>query len=238
MNNPLQVKDLDPQVTDYLKGKAKRPDQAKAADALITFARNTNIKNNIMRRDIVDAMIRQVKSNATIPFSPHIISQDKIVFASDYDMGRSGVAYHDRDSAEYWVSTSRRTPWNSGGLYRNDGVDIEKCLDTISNGYNVGWTESGEWLQYSVYVPEEGAFDIKIRAASEKTGGSIRLLINDRVEGNVSLPQTSNNQSWKTSTVKNIKLAKGINKIKLWISQGGFNLNYFQFIQTSTAKHN
>ena len=98
-------------------------------------------------------MMRQVRSEIAIPFKENIIKPNTILFAADYDMGRSGIAYHDQDSAEYWVSTSKRTPWNSGGKYRNDGVDIEQCKDVITNGYDVGWIQTGEWLQYTINVP-------------------------------------------------------------------------------------
>ena len=73
-----------------------------------------------------------------------------VVYAADYDLGRWGYAYHDKDSANYWVTTGKRIAPNRGGEYRNDGVDIEQCRDSLTNGFAVGYTESGEWMRYPV----------------------------------------------------------------------------------------
>ena len=98
------------------------------------FANNTSTKNNIFQEGVTDAMVRQVKNESAIPFKPNIIKDNAIIFASDYDIGRSGIAYHDVDSADYWVSATTKTKWNEGAQYRNDGVDIGTCLDTKTNG--------------------------------------------------------------------------------------------------------
>ncbi len=238
LNNPMQVKINAgaQQVFDYWKGKAPKPSPAAAFKALLQLADNTNAKNNIIHRDVADAMMRQVYTAETIPFKKNIINNNTVLFAADYDIGRSGVAYHDKDSAEYWVSTSKRTPWNIGGQYRNDGVDIEICKDApLSNGYNVGWIESGEWLQYSIYVPQEGMFDISLRTAA-KAAAKAKLLLNDEtVSGNIALPATGGIQKWKTSTARNIKLNKGWNRLRVLAISGGFNFNYLQFIQTKNT---
>jgi hypothetical protein len=235
LNNPLQVK-ISPgtqQVFDYWRGKEPKPSSAEAFESLLQMARNTNIKNTILHRDVIDAMIRQVVSPDAIPFAQNIIIPNKILFATDYDLGRSGVAYHDKDSAEYWVSTNVRTPWNKGGQYRNDGVDIETCTDTISNGYHVGWIETGEWLQYSLYVARDGEYDIKIRSALKDSSGELKIFINDNsIAGSVLLPYTGGKQNWSTHTLRNVKLTKGLNRFRVLVTKGGFNLNYFQFIKT------
>ncbi|HEV7782555.1 MAG TPA: cellulase family glycosylhydrolase [Chitinophagaceae bacterium] len=238
LNNPLQVpvNDGAQKVFDYWRGKGAEPASAEAFEGLLQFARNTNIKNNIVHRDVIDAMTRQVRTSEPIPFDQTVIVPGKIVYATDYDIGRSGVTYHDKDSAEYWVSTTKRTPWNIGGQYRNDGVDIERCTDAVSNGYNVGWIEPGEWLQYSVFLPEGGVFDLNIRSASKENEGAVKILINDALlPGTVLLPRTGETQNWKTSTMKNIKLAKGWNRLRVLATSGGFNLNYLQFIQTDNT---
>jgi len=242
LNNPLQVR-IDrgtQQIFDYWKGNAASPSAATAFKSLMQFAKNTHIKNNIVHHDVVDAMIRQVRSADAIPFKQNIIKTNKILFATDYDIGRSGVAYHDKDSAEYWVSTTKRTPWNSGGQYRNDGVDIELCRDAVSNGYNVGWIETGEWLQYSIYLPVEGVFDVNIRSASKGIEGKVKLLINDAfATEDILLPQTGEIQNWKNTILKSVKLNRGWNRLRVLATTGGFNLNYLQFIHTNnTAKIN
>src|SRR3569833_1896450 len=80
----------------------------------------------------------------------------------NYDLGGEGVAYHDADVA------------NQGGQYRTDGVDIEPCTDT-GGGYNVGWTNAGEYLKYTVNVSTAGTYNVAFRVASGASGGSFHL---------------------------------------------------------------
>jgi endoglucanase len=232
LNNPIQVI-IGPQtqkIFDYWKGAGAKPSQDEAMTGLLQFAQNTNIKNTIIHRGVIDAMTRQVHTADPLPFGNAVIVPGRIVYATDYDMGRSGVSYHDKDSAEYWVSTTKRTPWNSGGQYRNDGVDIEKCTDAITNGYNVGWIETGEWLQYSIYFPEEGSFDINFRTAGKETAGMVQLIVNNELQPvKIQLPRTGETQQWETSTMRNIKFNKGWNRLRVLAATGGFNLNYLQF---------
>ncbi|MEP7164792.1 MAG: cellulase family glycosylhydrolase [Ferruginibacter sp.] len=238
LNNPLQVKinSKAQKLIDYWYGKAPKPSAAEAFKALMQWAADTRTENNIVHRDVTDAMMRQVSVTEVIPFKQNIIAANTILFAADYDIGRAGFAYHDIDSAEYWVSTNTRTAWNSGSQYRNDGVDIELCSDAVSNGYNVGWIETGEWMQYSIYTARDTVYDVNIRYASKDNPGQLRLLLNDEFisENNV-LPQTGGTQNWKTNTIKTVNLKKGWNRLRVLATRGGFNLNYLQFIGTGNT---
>ena len=44
-----------------------------------------------------------------------------------------------------------------------EGVDIETCSE---GGYNVGWSNNGEWLEYTVNITTTGNYTVKARAAS------------------------------------------------------------------------
>jgi len=241
LNNPLQVKiNAGAQkIIDHWNGKAVKPSAKDAFKALMQWAADTRTTNNIVHHDVADAMMRQVNVTEAIPFKQNIIEPNTILFAADYDIGRAGIAYHDKDSAEYWVSTNVRTPWNIGSQYRNDGVDIEQCADAVSNGYNVGWIETGEWMQYSVYVAADAVFDVNVRYASKDSTGQLKLLLNDgsATENNL-LPQTGGTQNWKTNSIKKVKLTKGWNRLRVLATGGGFNLNYLEFISTANTAIN
>jgi aryl-phospho-beta-D-glucosidase BglC (GH1 family) len=232
-NNPLQVGDVAgmEDVFKYWANKGNRPSKDAAFKSLMQYAANTNIKYNSIRYDVIDAMIRQVKIADAVPYKPNIISNGAIVYASDYDLGRSGIVYHDMDSAEYWVSTNKRTRWNSGGKYRNDGVDIEVCRDVITNGYNVGWIQDGEWLQYTLYSPEKALYDINVRTTSTKDkNGSLKLIIDNKASSELFIPSDSETSQWTTNSIKAVQFNKGWNQLRLLATSGGFNLNYFQFM--------
>ena len=134
--------------------------------------------------------------------------------AEAYNSGGEGVGYHDTDSA------------NNGGAYRSEGVDIETCSE---GGYNVGWTNAGEWLKYTVSVSAGGSYNLTIRYASTSDGS---LHIEDEngnnLTGSVSLPSTGGWQTWQSKVVP-VTLATGNHTLKLVEDTGGYNLNYLNF---------
>ncbi len=233
INNPMQVKINKgfEQIINYWSGKGKKPSKGQATEGLLQFAKNTKAENNIIQRDVVDAIIRQGKSETALPFSKNIITSHSIVYAVNYDLGRSSIAYSDKDSADYWVSTSTKTTWNAGGQYRNDGVDIKTCTDSITNGYNVAWINPGEWLQYTLYFENECRYDINFRYATNEKQGEIQLMINNKLYSNkYILPITKNKNSWKTTAITDLQFNKGWNTLKVIANKGGYQFNYMQFI--------
>jgi endoglucanase len=229
-NNPLQVQTNDgyKAIINYWKGTGAKPSSEEAYKSLMQLADAVKIQNTKYKKDVVDAMFRQVNSNATLPFKSNTIKGTTTIYASDYDLGRSGYAYHDKDSANYRVSTGKNTPWNSGYSYRNDGVDIEPCKDTQSNGFNVFNTMPGEWLQYTVNVSKASDYRLNFRVASKDAVGSFQVILNNTAVGTVSVPATGDTQNWATVTLPKLTLRKGNNVIRIKIINGGFGLHYMQ----------
>jgi len=231
INNPLKVTvNADyTNLINYWKGTASNPGPDAAFSAVLQFAKNHRLENCSFQKDVVDAMIRQPQTTETIPFKSYKTGEP--VFAADYNLGRNGFAYFDNDTADFHGSTSEFINWNQGWNYRNDGVDIETCNDSeASNGFNVGWTGNGEWMQYTVVVDSTAGYTLDIRSASGSSGSKVHLEANGKiVTPIISLPGTSGWYSWRTTTFTGVILEKGINKIKFAFDQGGSNLNYFKF---------
>lgn len=138
----------------------------------------------------------------------------------NFDNGGEGTAYHDGDAS------------NNGGQYRTaEGVDIEVCSE---GGYNVGWTGSGEWLEYTVDVASTDNYDIEIRVAG--TGGTFRIEFGgvDKT-GTITTPNTGGWQSWQTVAVNDIALSAGQQVMRVYMTSGGFNLNSLAFTASSTG---
>lgn len=233
-NNPLQIK-ANPgyqQLMNYWRGKGNKPDTAQVFQALMQLTEDAKLENNIFHRDVIDAMFRQVHSSTTIPFKMHTVKGYTVIYATDYDLGRSGFAYHDKDSANYRVTTGNNVVWNKGRVYRNDGVDITLCQDTLTNGYNVSHTEAGEWLQYTVHVSKAGVYDIGFRTAAKDSTGQLQLVVNNRAINTVTLTPTGDEQKWETTLINKVPLAKGTNRFRVMITKGGFGLNYIQLQPT------
>ena len=143
--------------------------------------------------------------------------------AEAYDAGGEGVAYHDVDTS------------NNGGVYRpNEGVDLEVCTDT-GGGYNVGWINAGEWLEFTVDAPAAGGYTILARVSSVQGGARFRLEADgvDRT-GDVMVPRTGTWQTWTTVTAT-AQLRAGIQVLRFVPVTANFNLNWIEFQSGAAA---
>ncbi|MDG0979860.1 MAG: cellulase family glycosylhydrolase, partial [Halieaceae bacterium] len=117
---------------------------------------------------------------------------------------------------------------NEGGAYRPDeAVDIEPTLDT-DGGFNVGWTETGEWLEFDVQIDYASHYLLTARVAAQASGGLVRVLVNGLDVGLIGVRGTGGWQSWKSQQVDVGYLPQGLNTIRLHIETGLFNLNWVE----------
>ncbi len=215
---------------NYWNNGGNVPSAAFTKATLMELTQNLQIENCFYQKDVVDAMFRQVSSNGTKVFNTQSIPG--VLYPTDFDMGQSGEAYFDINLATYHVTTSNFTAWNNGWAYRNDGVDIEQSNDPQGNGFNVGWLERGEWMQYDVDVEETAVYDIKVRVATANGGGSF-YFVADGAE--LTLPyyvsSTGGWQAWNDLTISNIILDESVQKLQFHVNSGGYNLSTIEFIK-------
>lgn len=230
-NNPLEVKVPKnyQKVLDFWADKGAKPTPAEAYQGLMELANNLKLENCIYHKDVIDAMFRQPHTNATKPFKKHLVANKKIINAVDYDLGRNGFAYVDRDTGNYYISVnSERNMGNRGHVYRNDGVDI--ALETSkADSYYVNYFETGEWLQYTVEAPKNGLFTITFTVASENANGKLELSINNVTKPTITIPNSKGWEQWQTVAIKSIPLKKGTNVLRVKAQTGDFNFKSFQF---------
>ena len=215
---------------DYWNGTATKPSRQFAVNALMQLAENLKLQNCIYQKDVIDAMFRQVRTKTLLPFVRHELPGR--IDATDYDLGPHRSAYSDDVVATYHVSNDNYTSWNNGWAYRNDGVDIESCSDSGSNGYNVGWISDREWLTYTVHIGASGTYDVNYRVASANSGGRATLQLvsngNSSTLHSVQFPGTGGWQSWRTVSEPAV-LPAGEHRLRFFVNQGGFNLNRIEF---------
>lgn len=225
-NNPIEIK-VNKGYSDILKywaGEGEKPSEEEAYKAFMQLAEDTKIENGIIHYDVIDAMMRQPHSDATIPFHNYIITDKKEIPAAHYDLGNDGYAYKDKVSGNYWVSTGGdRESWNNGRVYRNDGVDLFLRDDKVF----VGDIEEGEWLQYTFQVEKAGKYKLGFYIASSKDGGNAVIDINEKETGKMAIPNTSGN--WQWHDLGPVDLKQGLNKLKFRIITGGFDLQTLRF---------
>ena len=145
-----------------------------------------------------------------------------------YDKGGEGAAYHDND------------PDNQGDAnYRaNDGVDIVSG----NGGRAIGYTNTGEWTEYTIDVKEAGSYSYKATVSSGTTnsGFSINLKKGNTITklADVKVPQTGSND-WGTYKVVEGTLSKdleaGEQTLRITITGSSCNIDKIQFICTASG---
>jgi len=210
---------------DYWNGEAAKPTPAFAYDALLELTDSLLVENCTFHPDVIHAWITAPGNSKAVPFRHHVIPGR--IFCTDYDMGYQNTTYAD---ADYQNTGSGSGTTNAGGKYRNDGVDIESCSDPVTNGFDVGWTDAGEWMEYTVNVSENNNYAVSVRYAGAGATGKLHLEVDETdVTGSVSLSPTGGWQSWRTKVLGSFPLEQGKHTLKLVIETAGFNLNYLDF---------
>jgi hypothetical protein len=152
-----------------------------------------------------------------------------LVQAEDYDEGGQGVSYSDKDIA------------NQGNVYREDGVDVVglECTDSAATqgckGYAVGYTQAGEWMEYSVNVPADAKYFVKANVATASETSSFMLLVdNDAVTDTVVVPKTDSTWDvYKEIDVGTVELKQGEHVIRLLITGDYLNIDWIQFADSA-----
>jgi len=111
------------------------------------------------------------------------------------------------------------------------GLGIEDCTD-IGGGSNIGYTNSGDYADYKIYVGDEEFF-LNQRIASLYGSAKIEYHIIDENSvdtklTDVTIPSTGGWQTWKTIS-NYVIIPKGAYTLRMLVISGEFNLNWFQF---------
>jgi len=152
------------------------------------------------------------------PYKTEPIALPGVLEAEDFDNGVNGVAYSDTNDK------------NDGGQYRTDsGVDIGSTSD---GGYYVGWTASGEWLEYTVKVDEQQVMVWSAKVSSGTSGGAFRIFMgNTDISGKIPMPQSTAFTEVKGRT--KVALPVGTYTLRLAIEGAGCNIDKITFAKST-----
>jgi hypothetical protein len=154
-----------------------------------------------------------VTASSQTPYpGPNAWAVPGTIEAENFDNGGQGVAFNDSDAG------------NSGGQGRTAlGVDTENCSE---GGLNVGWTSTGEWLEYTVNVATTGMYTIDVRTASTLAGGTFHIEFNgvDKT-GLMTTTNTGSWQTWASITKTGVSLTAGTQVMRLYFNNANFNVN-------------
>ena len=133
-------------------------------------------------------------------YVPHTIPGS--IEGEHYDVGGEGVAYHDD------VSKSGESSFRP-----DDKVDVV-AQGSASNGYAVGFSQTGEWLEYTMDV-NPGTYDIILTYSSAKSvRGDVQVSLEGDVIGTFSgLVRTASWSTFTTDTIRDVVLDGGNNQV-------------------------
>lgn len=148
-----------------------------------------------------------------------------------FDLGGEGVGYHDND------------PNNRGGnaAYRNDMGDSDCGVDVEGN-LNTGYSDPGEWMQYTVNVEEEGDYFFDVNLSVNGGSAAYSLIVNGEKTAICNMRNNSSWNSWRWYHASNrdepqlkIHLKKGRNEIRFFLDGGGYNIMKLSLTHSSLA---
>jgi hypothetical protein len=136
----------------------------------------------------------------------------------NFDNGGQGNAYFDTDIL------------NNGGEYRlTESVDIQTTTD-VGGGYNVGWTATGEWMEYLVNVQQSGNYAITLRAAAVNAANVHIEMDGIQIGNSFSIPITPTYQTFEDVVITGT-LVQGMHILRVYEETGGINLNNIVFVK-------
>lgn len=139
------------------------------------------------------------------------------ISAINFDDGGEGISYHDSDYVNEGNDTTRNT-----------GVDIS---DGDDGRGNIGYSATGEWLEYSVNVAQSGNYEVVFRVASNlANSGSFRLELDETdVTGTVNALSTGGWANFQELAINNINLAEGDHILRFYFIESGFDISEMTF---------
>lgn len=179
-----------------------------------------------------DVIVQDPFSNQT-PFSGVPASIPGRVEAEDYDEGDEGEAYNEEYSPyEPDPKADQYRPW--------DPVDVDLIGGTSE--YGVGYTVSGEWLEYTINVTADAWYTVDFEVAAVDYGGSTLGKIELFIDGNSWMPATdmiftSGWTNYENSRYPNsLFLEEGTHVLKVSFVSGDVNLNYIDILTSPTSR--
>jgi nitrous oxidase accessory protein NosD len=177
--------------------------------------------NNVITSPAASAPI----GNRQTPYYGLASNTGLLIQAEDFDHGGESIAYHDTDT------------YNSGQKDRQSGVDVESTTDA-GGGFNVGWIQQSEWLEYTINVGSSGLYDLALRVASAAAGSLFHVEVDGaNVTGAMTIPFTGGFQNWTTISKGGIAITSGEHVLKLVFDQNapaGYvgNVNWMRLTNT------
>ncbi len=185
-----------------------------------------NIKLEIVNQSGVDRM--HVAWSDTVettpvekkPFGGSAWAVPGKIQAEDYDEGGNRHSFYDKDSE------------NKGGAYRKDAVDIVQ-LDSVdaSKGFAIGYTEAGEWLEYTVDVKSAAEYAVLAHVATSAENTGIQLFVDGKAVTDTLIAPKGEDWDTYSDVEGKVSLPAGEHTLKLLLTGNYLNVDWIDFCE-------
>lgn len=124
------------------------------------------------------------------------------IYCAYYDFGGEGIAFHDDTHKD-----------GDGAWRSSDYVDVSGDYTPRSV---VGWTGSGEWLTYSIYVEATGNYSMNTMIGGGGDGGTYSVFVDGVRYNQTPYPVTRTDYRLQIDNIHNIQLTKGYHILKMY----------------------
>ena len=176
-----------------------------------------------------------------------------IVQCALYDLGGEGVAYHDTDAINNGSGKLNREPGHQrahAGEYiwhfrDAEGVDVSFVKDWADlnhtnlvsppvNQFYIGWTEDGEWCNYTVHVTRPGLY--RVRCLYAFRANAVRFDLDGKPAATCQLPEpTASYHHWNLADIGTLRFPEaGLHVLTFRYGKGN-NFAWFEFEPVDAA---
>ena len=178
-----------------------------------------------------------------------------VVQCAYYDLGGEGIAYHDTDAINHGSGELNQQPLHQRphagpyiwGFRKDEGVDISYVKDfadlnhpnlvsPLVNQLYIGWTDDGEWCNYTVNVRAAGTY--RVSALYSNEANTIHFLLNNKPASECRLPvATGHWHRWNFAEIGTITFPEAGLQLLTFRYNKGNNFAYFVFEPVEPARY-
>lgn len=126
---------------------------------------------------------------------------------------------------------------NNGDFRTNEDVDASS---DANEGDMVGWTASGEWLEYTIDVQQAGNYNLDFRyACGNNAGGGPISIYSDGelVKSGISISYSGGWSNWTTRAVNDVPLKLGEQVLRVFFENGEVNIGRLTWTNSSALNY-
>ncbi|HEY7773353.1 MAG TPA: DUF6701 domain-containing protein [Marinagarivorans sp.] len=146
----------------------------------------------------------------------------------------SALAQTVRIEAEDYINAYDTTAGTQYGAavtactYGAMNVDVRDSPD--GPGCVVGWTATGEWLEYSINLPASGSYQLAYRYSSPNNGSAGQIVFKSNGSTRTITDLTEGSGAWSDLRIQytSVNLSAGVQTIRLEFNSPVFDLDWFQ----------